>query len=195
MNRYFWILGAFIALAALLAVGLNLNPREVPSPLVGKPAPAFKLAVLGKEGESMGPEAMRGQVWLLNVWASWCVSCRQEHPVLVDFARRGNGTPIIGLNYKELRGDGEIDMRRVAPEQEVPLAHERAVNWLKQHGDPYRLTVMDIDGRVGIDYGVYGVPETYVIDKEGIIRMKHTGPVSPQILSEKILPLVAELSR
>ncbi|MFV0370977.1 MAG: DsbE family thiol:disulfide interchange protein [Azonexus sp.] len=195
MNRYFWILGAFIALAALLAVGLNLNPREVPSPLVGKPAPAFKLAVLGKEGESMGPEAMRGQVWLLNVWASWCVSCRQEHPVLVDFARRGNGTPIIGLNYKELRGDGEIDMRRVASEQEVPLAHERAVSWLKQHGDPYRLTVMDIDGRVGIDYGVYGVPETYVIDKEGIIRMKHTGPVSPQILSEKILPLVAELSR
>ena len=195
MNRYFWILGAFIALAALLAVGLGLNPREVPSPLVGKPAPAFKLAVLGKEGETMGPEAMRGKVWLLNVWASWCVSCRQEPPVLVEFSRRGNGTPIVGLNYKELRGDGEIDMRRVVPEQEAPLARERAAGWLKQHGDPYLLTVMDIDGRVGIDYGVYGVPETYVIDKSGVIRMKHTGPVSPQILNDKILPLVAELSR
>jgi cytochrome c biogenesis protein CcmG, thiol:disulfide interchange protein DsbE len=195
MNRYFWVLGAFIALVVLLAVGLNLNPREVPSPLVGKPAPAFKLAVLGKDGATMSPEDMKGKVWLLNVWASWCVSCRQEHPVLVDFSRRGNGTPIVGLNYKELRGDGAIDMRRIPAEQEVPLALQRASEWLHAHGDPYFLTVMDIDGRVGIDYGVYGVPETYVIDKAGIIRLKHTGPVSPQILSDKILPLVAELSK
>ena len=195
MNRYFWILGAFIALVVLLAVGLNLNPREVPSPLVGKPAPAFRLAVLGQEGQTMGPEDMKGKVWLLNVWASWCVSCREEHPVLVDFARRGNGTPIVGLNYKELRGDGAIDMRRVPTEQEVPLSLQRASEWLRAHGDPYLLTVMDIDGRVGIDYGVYGVPETYVIDKTGIIRMKHTGPVSPQILNDKILPLVAELNK
>lgn len=195
MNRYYWILGAFAALVILLAVGLNLNPREVPSPLVGKPAPAFKLAVLGKEGQTMSPEDMKGKVWLLNVWASWCVSCRQEHPVLVDFSRRGSGTPIVGLNYKELRGDGSIDMRRIAPDQEVPLALQRANGWLSEHGDPYRLTVMDIDGRVGIDYGVYGVPETYVIDKAGIIRMKHTGPISPQILSDKILPLVAELNK
>jgi cytochrome c biogenesis protein CcmG, thiol:disulfide interchange protein DsbE len=195
MNRYFWILGAFIALVVLLAVGLNLNPREVPSPLVGKPAPAFRLAVLGQEGQTMAPEDMKGKVWLLNVWASWCVSCREEHPVLVDFARRGNGTPIVGLNYKELRGDGAIDMRRVPAEQEVPLSLQRASEWLRAHGDPYLLTVMDIDGRVGIDYGVYGVPETYVIDKTGIIRMKHTGPVSPQILNDKILPLVAELNK
>ncbi|WP_306602831.1 DsbE family thiol:disulfide interchange protein [Azonexus sp.] len=195
MNRYYWILGAFAALVILLAVGLNLNPREVPSPLVGKPAPAFKLAVLGKEGQTMSPEDMKGKVWLLNVWASWCVSCRQEHPVLVDFSRRGSGTPIVGLNYKELRGDGSIDMRRIAPDQEVPLALQRANGWLSEHGDPYQLTVMDIDGRVGIDYGVYGVPETYVIDKAGIIRMKHTGPISPQILSDKILPLVAELNK
>ncbi|MCA1938866.1 MAG: DsbE family thiol:disulfide interchange protein [Dechloromonas sp.] len=195
MNRYFWVLGAFIALVVLLAVGLNLNPRDVPSPLVGKPAPAFRLAVLGQEGQTMGPEDLKGKVWLFNVWASWCVSCRQEHPVLVDFARRGNGTPIVGLNYKELRGDGAIDMRRVPAEQEVPLALERASGWLKTHGDPYLLTVMDIDGRVGIDYGVYGVPETYVIDKTGVIRMKHTGPISPQILNEKILPLVAELNK
>jgi cytochrome c biogenesis protein CcmG/thiol:disulfide interchange protein DsbE len=195
MNRYYWILGAFAALVVLLAVGLNLNPREVPSPLVGKPAPAFRLAVLGQADKTIGPEDMKGKVWLLNVWASWCVSCRQEHPVLVDFSRRGNGTPIVGLNYKELRGDGAIDMRRIPAEQEVPMALERAAGWLKEHGDPYLLTAMDIDGRVGIDYGVYGVPETYVIDKAGIIRMKHTGPVSPQVLNEKILPLVAELNK
>lgn len=194
MNRYYWILGAFIALVVLLGVGLSLNPREVPSPLIGKPAPAFKLAVLGKPGETMGPEDMKGKVWLLNVWASWCVSCRQEHPVLVDFTRRGS-VPIIGLNYKELRGDGSIDMRRIAADQEVPMALERAAGWLKAHGDPYLATVMDVDGRVGIDYGVYGVPETYVIDKAGLIRMKHTGPVTPQVLKDKILPLVAELAK
>ncbi len=194
MNRYYWILGAFAALVVLLAVGLNLDPREVPSPLVGKPAPAFRLAVLGKEGETMGPEDMKGKVWLLNVWSTWCVSCRQEHPVLVEFSRNGQ-VPVVGLNYKELRGDGEIDMRRVPPEQEVPMAVKRAQGWLTEHGNPYQLTVMDIDGRVGIDYGVYGVPETYVIDKAGVIRMKHTGPISPQVLKEKILPLVSELNR
>jgi cytochrome c biogenesis protein CcmG/thiol:disulfide interchange protein DsbE len=194
MNRYYWILGAFAALVVLLAVGLNLNPREVPSPLVGKPAPAFRLAVLGKEGATMGPEDMKGKVWLLNVWSTWCVSCRQEHPVLVEFSRNGQ-VPVVGLNYKELRGDGEIDMRRVPPEQEVPLALKRAQGWLTEHGNPYLLTVMDIDGRVGIDYGVYGVPETYVIDKTGVIRMKHTGPISPQVLKDKILPLVTELNR
>ena len=195
MNRFLWPLICFALLVVLLAFGLSLNPRDVPSPLVGKPAPMFRLERLETPGESFSPQDMLGKVWLLNVWSTWCISCRQEHPVLVEFSRRGNGTPIVGLNYKELRGDGEIDMRRVVPEQEAPLARERAAGWLKQHGDPYLLTVMDIDGRVGIDYGVYGVPETYVIDKEGVIRMKHTGPVSPQILNDKILPLVAELSR
>jgi len=194
MNRYYWILGAFAALVVLLAVGLNLNPRDVPSPLVGKPAPAFRLAVLDKEGATMGPEDMKGKVWLLNVWSTWCVSCRQEHPVLVEFSRIGQ-VPVVGLNYKEVRGDGEIDMRRVPAEQEVPLARQRANAWLKEHGNPYLLTVLDIDGRVGIDYGVYGVPETYVIDKAGVIRMKHTGPITPQSLNEKILPLVTELNR
>ena len=99
MNRYYWILGAFAALVVLLAVGLNLNPRDVPSPLVGKPAPGFKLAILDKPEQTMSPEDMKGKVWLLNVWSSWCVSCRQEHPVLVEFAKRG-GVPLVGLNYK-----------------------------------------------------------------------------------------------
>lgn len=194
MNRYYWIIGAFAALVALLAVGLNLNPRDVPSPLVGKPAPTFKLAVLAEPEKTLGPEDFRGKVWLLNVWASWCVSCRQEHPVLVEFSKKVD-VPLIGLNYKEVRGDGSFDINKMSADEEKKLALQRANKWLSEHGDPYRLTVMDLDGRVGIDYGVYGVPETYVIDKAGVIRMKHTGPITPDILAKKIMPLLAELNK
>ncbi|MBK9447019.1 MAG: DsbE family thiol:disulfide interchange protein [Betaproteobacteria bacterium] len=193
MNKFLWPLVGFAALVVLLAVGLNLNPRDVPSPLVGKPAATFSLPVLGAD-RKFGPEDMKGKVWLLNVWASWCVSCRQEHPILVDLNKKGI-VPVIGLNYKEVRGDGETDMSKTDAETEAKLARERAAKWLKQHGNPYQLSVLDLDGRVGIDYGVYGVPETYIIDKAGIIRMKHTGPVTPDILSTKILPLVAELNK
>jgi cytochrome c biogenesis protein CcmG/thiol:disulfide interchange protein DsbE len=216
MNRYFWILGAFAALVALLAVGLNLNPRDIPSPLVGKPAPAFRLAQLAEPDKTFGPEDLRGQPWLLNVWSSWCVSCRQEHPLLVAYARKEDAeyytdesrketflvefskradVPLIGLNYKEVRGDGDFDMSKIAADQEKTLALKRANAWMREHGNPYQLTAMDIDGRVGIDYGVYGVPETYVIDKEGIIRLKYTGPINPKAMQEKILPLLAELSK
>ena len=194
MNRYYWIVGAFAALVALLAVGLNLNPRDVPSPLVGKPAPAFKLAQLAEPEKTLSPADMQGKVWLFNVWASWCVSCRQEHPVLVEFSKKVD-IPLIGLNYKEVRGDGGFDMSKMPADEERKLAFQRARQWLAQHGDPYTLTVMDLDGRVGIDYGVYGVPETYVIDKQGIIRMKHTGPITPDVLTRKIMPLVAELNQ
>ncbi|MDE2440074.1 MAG: DsbE family thiol:disulfide interchange protein [Betaproteobacteria bacterium] len=194
MNRYYWILGGFAALVVLLAVGLNLNPRDVPSPLVGKPAPAFTLSQLAEPDKTLSPQDMRGKVWLFNVWSSWCVSCRQEHPVLVEFSRKVD-VPLIGLNYKEVRGDGEFDMSKMPAEEEKKLAFQRANQWLSQHGNPYKLTVMDLDGRVGIDYGVYGVPETYVIDKSGVIRMKHTGPISPEILTQKILPLLAELNK
>jgi len=194
MNRYYWVLGAFAALVVLLAVGLKLNPRDVPSPLVGKPAPAFNLNVLATPEKMLGPQDMQGKVWLLNVWSSWCVSCRQEHPVLVEFSKKAN-VPLIGLNYKEVRGDGDFDMSKMPANEEKKLAFQRANQWLAQHGNPYTLTVMDLDGRVGIDYGVYGVPETYIIDKAGTIRMKHTGPISPEDLSKKIMPLLAELNR
>ena len=194
MNRYYWILGAFAALVALLAVGLGLNPRDVPSPLVGKPAPAFTLNVLATPEKTLGPKDMQGKVWLFNVWASWCVSCRAEHPVLVEFSKKVQ-IPVVGLNYKEVRGDGNFDMGKMPADDERKLAFQRANQWLAQHGDPYTLTVMDIDGRVGIDYGVYGVPETYVIDKAGVIRMKHTGPVTPELLAKKIMPLLAELNK
>ena len=115
---------------------------------------------------------MLGKVWLLNVWASWCVSCREEHPVLVEFSKR-NVVPVYGLNYKDDRND--------------------ALAWLARLGNPYTMSIMDRDGRIGIDYGVYGVPETYVIDKQGVIRYKQIGPVTPEILDAKIVPLVKKL--
>jgi cytochrome c biogenesis protein CcmG/thiol:disulfide interchange protein DsbE len=172
MMRFILPLVIFLVLAAFLYVGLDLNPREVPSPLVGKPAPAFTLPQLHDPKKQFSPAEMKGKVWLLNVWASWCVSCREEHPVLMALSRQ-NIVPIYGLDYKDKKEDGE--------------------QWLSRGGDPYTLSVMDADGRIGIDYGVYGVPETYVIDKQGVIRYKQIGPVTPQNLSEKILPLVAEL--
>ena len=197
MNRFLWPLIGFVLLVVLLAVGLNLNPRDVPSPLVGKPAPAFTLARLDAPDKTFSPQDMKGQVWLLNVWASWCVSCRQEHPVLVDMARTQNNPPLklVGLNYKEVRGDGALDASKFSADEERRLTIERARGWLTRHGDPYLFSALDIDGRVGIDYGVYGVPETYVIDKAGIIRLKHTGPLTPEVVKGKLLLLVAELNK
>jgi cytochrome c biogenesis protein CcmG/thiol:disulfide interchange protein DsbE len=174
VRRFLWPLGIFIVLVGFLAAGLNLNPREVPSPLVGKAAPAFDLPVLQQQGRRFVPADMRGKVWLLNVWASWCVSCRDEHPVLLNLAKRGV-LPILGLNYKD-RGDD-------------------AVAWLKQFGNPYELSAVDADGRIGIDYGVYGVPETYLIDAEGVIRFKQIGPITPAVLEKTILPLAAALKK
>jgi cytochrome c biogenesis protein CcmG, thiol:disulfide interchange protein DsbE len=174
MNRYLLPLGVFVALILLLGVGLSLNPREVPSPLIGKPAPPFVLPQLHQPEQSFSPNSMQGKVWVFNVWASWCTGCREEHPVLGEFARSGLA-PLYGLNYKDQRSD--------------------AIAWLKRYGDPYVVSLIDNDGRVGIDYGVYGVPETYVIDKQGVIRYKRIGPVTPEIIKDKIVPLVQELNR
>jgi len=170
----------FIVLAIFLAAGLNRDPREVPSPLIGRQAPGFSLPRLdpGAEGTAQAvgfdPKQMAGKVWLLNVWASWCVACRQEHGVLVEFAKSG-AAPLIGLGYKD----------RVAD----------ATGWLARFGNPYAASAVDADGRVGIDYGVYGVPETYVIDKAGTIRFKQIGPLTREVLQAKILPLIRELER
>ena len=194
MNRFLWPLICFALLVVLLAVGLSLDPREVPSPLVGKPAPMFTLEKLEAPGETFSPKDMLGKVWLLNVWSTWCISCRQEHPVLLEMAKNPAVT-LIGVNYKEVRGDGALDADKIAPDAEITLALERASAWLRKHGNPYRLSVLDLDGRVGIDYGVYGVPETYLIDKAGIIRLKQTGPITPDVFASKILPLLTELSK
>lgn len=194
MARFLLPLSLFIILAGFLGYGLQLNPREVPSPLIGKPAPSFRVAQLQSVDKTISPEDMKGRVWLLNVWASWCVSCRQEHPLMVELARR-NIVPIVGLNYKEVRGDGSTDTRNLDAATELSLARERARQWLVQFGgDPYTASAMDLDGRIGIDYGVYGVPETFVIDRDGVIRYKHIGPLTVEALEKKILPKVKELS-
>ena len=174
MNRFVLPLGVFALLVLLLGVGLSLNPREVPSPLIGKPAPAFQLPRLHDPAKTFSPKELQGKVWILNVWASWCVACREEHPVLTALAKSGTA-PVYGLNYKDRR--------------------EEAIEWLKRFGDPYQASLIDADGRVGIDYGVYGVPETYVIDKQGVIRYKRVGPVTPEIVQNKIVPLITELNR
>jgi cytochrome c biogenesis protein CcmG/thiol:disulfide interchange protein DsbE len=167
-------LAVFGIIAVFLFIGLSRDPREIPSPLVDKPAPAFTLKQLHAPDQKLSTADMKGQVWLLNVWASWCVSCRVEHPLLVQLAQ-ANVVPVIGLNYKDKVPEG--------------------IAWLKQHGDPYKLSVVDADGRVGIDWGVYGVPETFVVDKNGVIRYKHIGPVTADALQKTILPLVRELQK
>lgn len=149
----------FAVLAGFFYVGLHLNPREVPSPFIGKPAPQFSLPVIGAPGHHFSPAEMKGQAWMLNIWAPWCVSCRQEHPVLMQL--KAAGVPIVGLNWK----DKEREAERL-------LAGE---------GSPYAVAVDDLDGRVGIDFGVTGTPETFIIDRQGIIRYKHTGPIDPGV--------------
>ncbi len=194
MKRFLIPLAGFFVLVIFLAIGLTRDPRDLPSPLKDKPAPNFTLPQLADPDKTFSPADMKGKVWLLNVWSSWCVSCRAEHPVLVDFARQSK-LPIVGLSYKEVRGDSEIDAGKLSPDAELKLTRQRSNVWLARRGDPYSLVALDLDGRVGIDYGVYGVPETYVIDKGGMIRMKHTGPITPESLKTQILPLVAELSK
>jgi cytochrome c biogenesis protein CcmG/thiol:disulfide interchange protein DsbE len=172
MNRFVWPLLVFLVLAGFLAVGLNRDPREVPSPLIGKPAPAFRASVLAKPEQTLRKEDFAGKVWMLNVWASWCAACRDEHPALLAFAQR-KVVPIYGLNYKDER--------------------PAAAAWLARDGNPYDDSLFDPDGRIGIDYGVYGVPETFLIDREGVIRYKHIGPVTAELLRDEIEPLVRKL--
>lgn len=162
----------FVLLAVFLLRGLWLNPREVPSPLIGKPAPEFKLPQLRDPALAVASKDLLGQVWVLNVWASWCGPCRTEHPLWNQLALQ-KLVPIVGLNYKD--------------------APDAAQRWLAELGDPYQLIVSDRDGRVGLDYGVYGVPETFIVDKQGVIRHKQIGPVTVEALQKKILPLVREL--
>ncbi|HJY29147.1 MAG TPA: DsbE family thiol:disulfide interchange protein [Pyrinomonadaceae bacterium] len=174
MLKYLIPLALFLALVVFLAIGLTRDPHELQSVLINKPAPTFHLAQLKAPEKTISNEDMRGKVWLLNVWASWCIACRDEHPFLLEYAKTG-AVPIYGLNYKDRPED--------------------ALGWLGELGDPYLVSGVDLDGRVGIDYGVYGAPETYVIDKAGMIRLKHVGPLMPDVWSKEILPLVQDLNR
>ena len=171
--RFWLVIAGFAVLVGLLAVGLRLDPREVPSPLIGKPAPAFELPLLQQPDKSFSEKDMLGTVWVMNVWASWCPPCLVEHPVVSELARSGIA-PVVGLNYKDVRED--------------------ALPWLKRNGDPFKVIAYDAAGRIAIDYGVYGVPETYVIDRKGIIRYKRVGPLTPEIIQKKVRPLIEELA-
>lgn len=172
MIRHLIPLLVFVVLVGFLWAGLSLNPREIPSPLIGRPAPAFSLPQLRNPGAVINAADLKGQVWLLNVFASWCTPCLEEHPYLIDLAKSGV-VPVYGLNYKD--------------------RHEAALKWLDKHGDPYAGIVVDAEGRTGIEYGVYGVPETFVIDKLGVIRFKHIGPLTPDVLDDEILPMIRRL--
>lgn len=163
---------ALALLIAVLAVGLRRDPREVPSPLIGKPVPRFELPAVRGRALGLSSANLKGDVSLVNVFASWCVACRDEHPVLMQLRRAGL-VPIHGLNYKDRPEDAQ--------------------KWLDDLGDPYTRTGADIDGRVGIEWGVYGVPETFVIDRDGRIAYKHIGPLTPQVVENTLRPLIAKL--
>ncbi|MBI3898224.1 MAG: DsbE family thiol:disulfide interchange protein [Gammaproteobacteria bacterium] len=179
MKKFLIPIAGFVALGGLFVYALYLmqtggyNPRDIPSPLIGKPLPAFTLPVLHEPTRTVTPESLHGRAYLLNVWASWCVACRQEHPVLNELAHKKT-VLIVGLNYKDQRSD--------------------ALDWLDNFGNPYDLSLVDATGRTGIELGVYGVPETFVIDKNGIIRYKHIGPVTPESLAQVLLPKLAALN-
>jgi cytochrome c biogenesis protein CcmG/thiol:disulfide interchange protein DsbE len=176
MNRVVLLipLALFLALVVFLFVGLGRDPREVPSPLLKKPAPAFQLPELQEPTRNFSSESMRGKVWLLNFWGTWCIACREEHPRLVEFAKSG-AVPIYGVDYKDDRAT--------------------AMRWLAELGNPYTLTAFDVDGRISIEYGVYGAPETFLIDKQGIIRFKQIGPITEEVWHSKILPLAKQLNQ
>ena len=170
--RFLIPLGVFLIMVVFLGIGLKLDPREVPSPFIGKPAPAFNLPQVADPSKTLGDVDFKGKVSMLNVWASWCVSCRQEHPFLLQLSKQ-KLVPIYGLNYKDERN--------------------AALGWLSQFGNPYLTSAFDADGRVGINWGVYGVPETFIIDKKGVIRHKQTGPISEEIWNATLFPLIQQL--
>lgn len=175
MNRILLIpLVLFIALVAFLLIGLQRDPHEVPSPLINKPAPDFRLPQLQENAKTFSPQEMRGKVWLLNFWGTWCPACRDEHPRLIEYAKSG-AVPIYGVDYKD--------------------DPEAALQLLSELGNPYVLTAFDVDGRVSIDFGVYGAPESYLIDRNGVIRFKQIGPITDEVWEKKIVPLARQLSQ
>ena len=162
----------FLVMAVFLGIGLTMNPRDIPSPLIGKMVPEFSLPPVKGGTLGLASADLRGEVSIVNVFASWCVACREEHPILMGIKEQGI-VPLHGINYKDKPDDARA--------------------WLDEMGDPYRRIGADISGRVAIDWGVYGVPETFVIDRDGRIAYKHIGAVTPEVLRDKIMPLVARL--
>lgn len=191
MPRWVFVpLGLFLCLVVFLAVGLNRNPKEIPSPLIGKPAPEFALPMVGVAGVFKS-EQFKGQVSLVNLWATWCAGCREEHPLLMALSKQ-QGLQMVGINYKELQASELSAAGALAPES-VQKATQRNQDWLQKHGQAFAVNLLDMDGRVGMDFGVYGLPETYVVDRAGVVRFKHAGALTPEVLQQKLLPLLRSL--
>lgn len=171
-TKYLLPLATFLGMSVLLGVGLTMNPKELPSALIGKPAPEFSLPLLHTPEQSFAPKSLSGKRWILNVWASWCPSCRDEHPIFNEIAQR-TSIPLVGLNYKDKPED--------------------AKRWLSVRGNPYDSIPSDIDGSIAIDWGVYGAPETFVVDEKGNILYRHAGPISPVLLKQEIAPFFPEM--
>lgn len=165
---------AFILLIGLLLVGLEISDRKtlIPSPLIDKPVPAFDLPLLGSTDQRMSNDSFLGKPYLVNFWASWCVTCRVEHPVITQLSKL-EVLPIVGLNFRDESGDAKA--------------------WLQKFGDPYDFNLADMDGRISIDFGVYAAPETFLIDSTGTIVYKHVGPLTMDIVETEILPLIAKM--
>ncbi|MCU7846020.1 MAG: DsbE family thiol:disulfide interchange protein [Candidatus Thiodiazotropha sp. (ex Monitilora ramsayi)] len=170
--RYSIPLVIFAVIAGFLYKGLGMNPREIPSPLIGKSIPTFSLPSVEQAETTITEKDLLGNVYLLNVWATWCASCRAEHETLVQLSRSGK-IDIVGLNWKDERDKAEV--------------------WLRQLGNPYTVNIFDKKGRTAIDLGVYGAPETFLVDSQGIIHYKHAGPVTMELINETIMPIVEQL--
>ena len=174
MNSRTLPLIAFILLIVLLVVGLQISDQKtaLPSPLIGKPAPAFDLPVLGEPGRNMSKESFLGTPYLVNFWASWCVTCRVEHPVITELAKSG-ALRVIGFNFRDEPADAKA--------------------WLRQFGNPYEVTLVDLDGRISIDFGVYAAPESFLVDPEGVIVFKQLGAMTNEVIETEILPRIANM--
>lgn len=184
-------LALFFGIVVFLAVGLNRKPQEIPSPLIGRPAPAFELPVVGR-AEMFSAAQFKGQLTLVNFWATWCAACKEEHPVLMALARQP-ALKLVGLNYKELQGS-ELSAQDLQSADARQKATARSQLWLQKNGQAFGVNLLDMNGRVGMDFGVYGLPETYLVDRDGVVRFKHAGALTHEVLQQKLLPLMRSLS-
>lgn len=180
----------FLGMVVFLAVGLNRNPQEIPSPLIGRPAPVFQLPSMDA-AQSVSTAAFKGQLTLVNFWATWCAGCKDEHPILLALSRQP-GLQLVGINYKELQAS-ELSGQETQSPESLQKARLRSQAWLQKNGQAFGQNLMDMDGRVGMDFGVYGLPETYLIDRDGVVRFKHAGALTPEVVQQKLLPLLRGL--
>lgn len=191
MPRWVFLpLALFLGMAVFLAVGLTRNPQEIPSPLIGKSAPQFQLPLMDAPGVFSSAQ-FKGQVTLVNLWATWCAGCKDEHPLLMALSRQP-GLRMVGINYKELQAS-ELSGQDPQSLAALQKATARSQAWLQKNGQAFGVNLLDMDGRVGMDFGVYGLPETYLVDREGVVRFKHAGALTPEVLQQKLLPLLRGL--